>query len=120
MAAGASGWTRSLLRATLIGAVMQLAMVVFGHYDPRVAAWFAALGMFLSLVAGLVFGRWSLPLGPAGAAVGGMVAGGVCALIGIVESFALGDVPAWVIAFGTVTSSVAGAAGGWLGRRSRK
>jgi hypothetical protein len=94
-------------------------MVVMGHYEPRVAKLFAPLGMFLSLVAGYLFGRWSQPLARGGAAAGGAVAGAVCALIGIAESFTLGDVAAWVIAFGTVSSAVTGALGGWLGRIGR-
>ncbi len=60
-------WGRGLVRATLIGTVLQLAMVVAGHYDARVASLFAALGMFLSAVAGYLAGRWSAGLGKAGA-----------------------------------------------------
>ncbi len=90
-------WGRGLVRATLIGTVLQLAMVVAGHYDAAVAKLFAAMGMLLSLVAGFLAGRWSAGLGKAGAAVSGLVAGAACAFIGILESFYLGDVPAWVI-----------------------
>jgi hypothetical protein len=89
-----AGWGRALLRATLIGSVMQLLLAVFGHYDARIANLFAAGGMFLSLVAGFLFGRWSGPVGKAGAIAGGAFAGAVCALIGILESFYLKDVPA--------------------------
>jgi hypothetical protein len=113
-------WGRGLFRATLIGTVFQLAMVVAGHYDTRVANLFAVLGMFLSAVAGFLAGRWSAGLGKAGAAVSGLAAGAVCAFIGVLESFYLGDVPAWVIAFGTVSSGVTGAIGGFLGRITRK
>jgi hypothetical protein len=113
-------WGRGLVRATLIGTVLQLAMVVAGHYDIRVANLFAALGMFLSAVAGYLAGRWSAGLGKAGAAVSGLVAGAACAFIGILESFYLGDVTASVITFGTAGSGVAGAIGGVLGRISRK
>jgi hypothetical protein len=106
------GWGRALFRAAL-----QLAMAVMGHYDPRIASLFAVMGMFLSLVAGFLFGRWSGgALGRGGAAAGGLVAGAACALIGILESFYLGDVPAWVVAFGTVSSAVTGATGGFLGK----
>jgi hypothetical protein len=110
------GWGRALFRAALIGAVLQLAMAVMGHYDPRVASLFAVMGMFLSLVAGFLFGRWSGALRRGGSAAGGAVAGAACALIGILESFYLGDVPRWVIAFGTVSSAVTGAIGGFLGK----
>ena len=81
------GWGRTLFRATLIGTVLQLLLAVFGHYDARIANLFAAGGMFLSLVAGLLFGLWSGPLARTGAIAGGAVAGAVCALIGIVESY---------------------------------
>jgi hypothetical protein len=47
--------------------------------------------------------------------VGGLVAGGLCALIGIFISYWLGDVPAAVLAFGTASSAVTGALGSWLG-----
>jgi hypothetical protein len=113
-------WGRGLVRATLIGTVLQLAMVVAGHYDTRVANLFAVLGMFLSAVAGYLAGRWSAGLGKAGAAVSGLVAGAACAFIGILESFYLGDVTAAVIAFGTAGSGVAGAVGGILGRITRR
>ena len=113
-------WGRGLFRATLIGTVLQLAMVVAGHYDPTIANLFAVMGMFLSLVAGFLAGRWSAGLVKAGAAVSGLVAGAVCAFVGILESFYLGDVPAWVIAFGSVSSGVTGAIGGFLGRITRK
>jgi hypothetical protein len=120
VATNAMPWGRGLVRATLIGAVLQLAMVVAGHYDVRVASVFAALGMFLSGVAGYLAGRWSAGLGKAGAVVSGLVAGAACAFLGILESFSLGDVPARLIAFGTLGSGVAGVVGGFLGRLSRK
>jgi hypothetical protein len=113
-------WGRGLVRATLIGAVLQLAMVVAGHYDATIAKLFAVMGMALSLVAGFLAGRWSAGLGKAGATASGLVAGAACAFIGILESFSLGDVTAWVIAFGTVSSGVTGAIGGFLGRIARK
>ncbi len=113
-------WGRGLVRATLIGTVLQLAMVVAGHYDARVASLFAALGMFLSAVAGYLAGRWSAGLGKAGAAVSGLAAGAACAFVGILESYYLGDVTASVVVFGTAGSGVAGAIGGFLGRITRK
>ena len=48
------------------------------------------------------------------AARDGAIAGAACALIGIVISYLLGDVTAAVIAFGTLSSAVTGAIGGWL------
>ncbi len=115
-----SGWGWVLLRATLIGTVLQLGLAISGHYDARVANLFAVGGMLLSLVAGFIFGRWSAPSSRVVAIVGGAIAGAVCALIGILESWRLEDVPAWVIAFGPCSSAVTGAIGGFLGKISRR
>jgi hypothetical protein len=113
-------WGRGLVRATLIGTVLQLALVVTGHYDQRVARSFGLIGPLLSLVAGFLAGRWSAGLGKGGAAASGLVAGAACALLGILESFSLGEVPAWVIAIGPIGDGVTGAIGGFLGRTTRK
>jgi hypothetical protein len=109
---------RALWRATLVGTVLQLAMVVGGHYQPAIKAFYAPGGMLFSAVAGWLFGRTSrLPRGAA--AVGGLVAGAACAFLGILESYYLGDVPASLLALGTLSSAVTGAVGGALGGRSR-
>jgi hypothetical protein len=113
------GWGHALLRATLIGTVLQLTMVVGGHYDARVARLFAVLGLLISLAAGFFFARRA-GIGRTGSILGGLGSGAVCALIAIVESFVLGDVPVWVVLFGTGGSAVTGALGGWLGWFSRR
>ena len=106
----------ALVVATVIGLVLQLAMVVGGHYSPAVKNLFAVGGMGFSLVAGLLYvwfalaGSWSSDL------QGGAVAGGVCALLGIGVSAALGDVPASLLLLGTVSSVVTGAIGGAIGK----
>jgi hypothetical protein len=48
--------------------------------------------------------------------LGGAIAGGLCAVIGIAVSYFLGDVPATVLIFGTVSSAVAGVVGGAIVR----
>jgi hypothetical protein len=50
------------------------------------------------------------------AVTGGTIAGAVCALLGILVSFLLGDVPATLLALGTISSAVTGAIGGAIGR----
>jgi hypothetical protein len=105
--------TRQLWIATALGTVLQLAMVVAGHFA-AVSLYFAVGGMAISAVAGLLYGRSAA--GIAGAAVGGAIAGGVCALIGIAVSCALGDVAAMVLLFGTLASAVTGLIGGVVGR----
>lgn len=114
------GWGWTLFRATLIGTALQLMMVIAGHYDATVKSLFAVGGMSLSLVAGLIFGRWSGTLPKGGAMAGGAFAGAVCGLIGIVESCYLEDVPASLMVLGTASSAVTGAIGGFLGRIGRR
>ena len=105
-----------LVKATALGTVLQLGMVLTGHWLPSVAQLFALVGVTISFVAGLAFTTWARPEGLGVAAGGGAVAGGVCALLGIAVSLLLGDVTASVLVFGTVGSSVTGALGGVAGR----
>lgn len=103
---------RALIIASLIGTLLQLAMVITGHDVAFVKLhMFAAGGVGISLLAGVLYGRVARRPNPASAG-GGSIAGGTCALIGILVSFALGDVTASVIAFGTISSAIAGAIGG--------
>ncbi len=110
-------FNRTALRnATLIGTVLQLAMIVTGHFSAWVAMnVFALGGMAISALAGLLYAR-SAANGYGGAALGGAIAGGVCAIIGIAASVALGDVPPIILAFGTLGSAIAGVMGGVVGQ----
>ena len=108
--------SRAVTVATVAGTVLQLAMVLSGHSNSAISALFAPVGMGISLVAGMIY-AWIARQGSAGSmAVGGLLAGGICALIGICVSFALGDVTALILVMGTLSSAVTGALGGWLGR----
>lgn len=105
---------RALVIATAIGTVLQAAMVISGHTNTKVAKLFAVGGMSLSLIAGAIYAI--LASGTTSSAViGGVLAGGLCALIGIAISYFLKDVPASLLALGTLSSAVTGAVGGWLG-----
>ena len=108
--------SRALVLASLVGTVLQVAMVVAGHQSPAIAKLFAVGGMGLSLVAGLLYARLARTTTTGGALVGGLLAGGICALIGIFVSYKLGDVPASLLGLGTVSSMVTGLLGGGLGR----
>jgi hypothetical protein len=110
---------RVLLRATLIGTVLQLALVFAGQSSPAVKQPMGLLGMLISLVAGWLYGRWQTWGGRAAAAVGGAVVGGLCALLGLLESLYLKDVPAWVLLVGPAGSAVTGAVGGAIPRPRR-
>lgn len=107
---------KALQTATLIGTVLQLAMIVAGHFSAWVAMnVFMFGGMAISALAGFLYARAAMS-GYAGAALGGAIAGGVCAIIGIAASVALGDIPAVILAFGTIGSAVTGAIGGVVGQ----
>lgn len=106
---------RVLMTATAIGTAGQVAMVLAGHYNRGVANFFALGGMTISLLAGLLFALWIRQTTLGGAALGGLLAGGICALIGIAISYALGDVTASILLLGTISSVVTGAIGGSLG-----
>ena len=107
---------KSLVVATAIGTVLQVAMVLAGHDNASVARWFAVGGMGFSLIAGLVYAWRAHPAAMSDAVAGGTIAGAACALLGILVSFVLGDVPASLLALGTISSAVTGAIGGALGR----
>jgi hypothetical protein len=106
----------ALIRAAFIGLVLQLAMVILGHFvtairDPG----FAIGGTGFSFIAGLIFARTTrMRWGPSSG--GGAIAGGLCGLLGILVSVLLGDVPPSLLIFGTFGSTIAGAVGGLLGR----
>ncbi|WP_310475217.1 hypothetical protein [Sandarakinorhabdus sp.] len=105
-----------LTRATLIGTIAQIAMVVAGHYVPAVAGLFAIGGMGLSAIAGWLALKGQ-PASLTAAAGGGALVGGISAAIGIAVSVALGDVPPSLLLMGTSASAVTGLIGGLIGRR---
>lgn len=105
----------ALVRAIIFGTLLQLAMVITGHYVPFVAGLFMWGGMGISALAGFFYAaraKGSLP----DSLIGGAIAGGVCALLGILVSYALGDVTPIVIVFGTLSSAATGLIGGGLAR----
>jgi len=106
-----------LVKSTAIGTVLQVLMVVAGHYSPQIAQLFAVGGTGISAVAGVLFAQFARgTLSNGSAASGGAVAGGVSALLGILVSVMLGDVPPSLLALGTASSTVAGVIGGLIGR----
>ena len=109
--------TRALWRATLVGTVLQLAMVVGGHYVPAIKNLFAPGGMLISLLAGWLYARMQAGGTRGATAIGGLVAGAACGFLGILESVYLGDVPTSLLAFGTAGSAVTGLLGGLVGYR---
>src|SRR5690349_20225102 len=101
--------SRALVLATVIGTVLQVVMVVAGHSNKSIAGLFAVGGMGFSLVAGLLYAIMAKGGSMSSLAVGGLLAGAICAFIGILISHLLGDVPASLLVLGTVSSAVTGA-----------
>ena len=102
-----------LMKWTIVGTVLQLIMVISGHYNEFIAQnVFAIGGMSISLIVGAAYGATAASSRANGAG-GGMLVGGGCALIGIAVSVALGDVPALILLVGTVSSAATGALGGF-------
>ena len=110
--------SRALLTSSLVGTLLQVVMVVAGHSSPAIKALFAVGGMGLSLVAGVLYARLARPGTRGNAALGGAAAGAICAFLGILVSYLLGDVPASLLALGTISSAVTGAIGGFIGALS--
>jgi hypothetical protein len=110
---------KMLLLATSIGFVLQLAMVVAGHFLPVVQQGFAIGGMAISFVAGLIYGR--LAAGHwANVLLSGALCGGLSAVLAIAVSVGLHDVPAIILAIGTAASTLTGLLGGGAGKLLRQ
>lgn len=107
---------RALVNAIIIGTVLQLAMIVAGHFIPFVKDnVFMLGGLTISLIAGLLYARAAGTSWP-DSLLGGVVAGAVCAFIGLVASMLWGDVPRDIILLATLSSGVTGAIGGAIGK----
>ena len=105
-----------LLKATTIGTVLQVLMVVGGHYMPQLAQLFPVLGTALGGITGLLFGLFRKGATGGTLAGGGAAAGGIGGLLGSVVSMAMGDVPGATVGIATGSTIVAGAIGGFLGK----
>jgi hypothetical protein len=106
----------ALILAGCIGLILQLAMIVAGHFVPVIKdKGFMIGGLVISLVAGLVYAKLA-HAGWASSLIGGAIDGGACALIGIAASVALGDTLPFILVAGTLSSVVTGLIGGAIGK----
>ncbi|MDE2181743.1 MAG: hypothetical protein KGJ78_01840 [Alphaproteobacteria bacterium] len=108
--------SRLILRAAVIGTILQLGLAVAGHYF----SWIGVNGflfgrMMCSATAGYLYGRW-LGRGYAVGAAGGAVAGGLCAAPVIALSSLWGDTEASMVAIGTGICMLTGGVGGVFGQ----
>ena len=107
---------RALTIATIVGIVLQVAMVTAGHSNQSVKNLFAIGGMGFSLIAGIIYGIVARGGTVGSLAIGGATAGGICAFVGILVSHLLGDVPPSLLLLGTISSVVTGAIGGAIAK----
>jgi hypothetical protein len=102
-------------RATIVGLILQLVLALVGHFVPWVALHLFVFGrMMLSATAGYLYGM-EFARGYAAGALGGAVAGGLCAAPAIALSVFIGDSAASWIAVGTGISILTGGIGGVFG-----
>jgi hypothetical protein len=115
----ASASRAALRTAIIVGTLLQLAMVLAGHWIESIRLHgFAIGGMLISLIAGVLFARLArVARGPS--ALNGAIAGGTCGVLGIAVSVALGDTAPLILVVGTLGSAVTGALGGAIAGGAR-
>lgn len=97
-----------------IALVLQVLMVLAGHYNDTVLQLSGPLGVGIPLAIGAWFGATAAP-DYKGAAGGGFVIGLVGAVVGILIAIMLGDAEWILLAFGPLSSAVTGVLGALVG-----
>lgn len=110
------GMLKGLAKPTMIGTVLQVAMVLLGKVSPDVSQYFAIGGITIAAATGVLASLMNRQPAMGGAVGGGAIAAGVSALIGTVVSMATGQTGMDTIMIGTGSSVVAGALGGVVGQ----
>jgi general stress protein CsbA len=107
-----------LVRATIVGIVLQLVLMGAAHFIPYVAQHiFLFGGMMISATAGYLYGM-DTGKGYFTSATGGAIAGGFCALVGVGASVMLRDAAETVIPLFIAICVFTGAVGGLFGQMS--
>lgn len=107
--------TRLLLRAVLVGTVLQLVLALCAHLFPWVAGHVLLFGwMMCSATAGYVYGL-TFGRGYVVGAFGGAISGGLCAVPGVAIPVLAGDSPASMMAVATGICILTGGVGGAFG-----
>ena len=105
----------ALVGATLVGAVLQVGMVVSGHFSAPIANLYAVGGTGIAAAAGLLYGFRAGAVSSRSAALGGGLAGVASALLAFIVAYLLGDVPAAVLGPAAIGAALVGMLGGLLG-----
>ncbi|HEY4125569.1 MAG TPA: hypothetical protein VGM36_13205 [Rhizomicrobium sp.] len=105
-----------LERATLVGIVMEVVLVVAGHYVPWVELHvFQFGGMMIAAIAGYLYGMDSAK-GWGASSLGGAISGGTCGIIGIAVAVVLQEMPMIGLIVGTLICILTGTVGGLFGQ----
>ncbi|HEU4800481.1 MAG TPA: hypothetical protein VFS94_07600 [Gemmatimonadales bacterium] len=107
----------ALTKATLVGTLLQVAMVVLGHFMPAIQSSYPIVGSLIAAFTGLMFSKGAMRPARMASASGGAIAGGVSGFLGSGLSAIMGDVPGPTIGVATIASVIAGLAGGAIGHR---
>jgi hypothetical protein len=108
----------ALKRAGMLGTLLQVAMVLLGHFMPglQTRGLFPIGGSAIGAIAGFCYARWS-PAGPVPRAMGGgAVAGAIGGGLGATVSYLLKDVPPNTILVACGSTLVTGLIGALIGR----
>ena len=112
--------SKILLRAAIVGIVLQLALAAVAHFFAHIARhYFLFGGMMIAATAGYLFGMGS-GKGYFSGATGGAIIGGLCGLIGAGAVALMRDAAQTVIPFFTTICVVTGALGGLFGQMAAK
>ena len=107
---------RILLRAAIMGLILQLVLAGVGHFVPWVAIHLFLFGrMMISASAGYLYGM-NFGRGYVVGALGGAIGGGLCVLPAIAMSVLLGDTLAPMLSLGTGICILTGGVGGSFGQ----
>ena len=107
---------RALQRATIVGTLLQVVMVLLAHFSSWVeehSLLFAA--MMISAISGYLYAQ-DVAKGYARGACGGAISGGICGVIGMAISMALGDASPVALTVRMGVSILTGAVGGIYGQ----
>ena len=109
---------RVLLRAAIVGIVLQLGLAVAAHYLADAKHYFLFIGMMIVATAGYLFGMGNGKGYFSGATGGGIV--GLSALIGVGALVLMRDAARDIIPIFTAVCVVTGAIGGLFGQMAAK